>query len=256
MRNSVQECKGALQRGFTLIEVMVAIALLAFMSIAIYQITSKSFDLNYQLGNESTDYIAIILSLQNVESDLAQIYSPVIEPTAKPKPEEQPSGFWSAPVRSDGIRRSRFQGTKERVTFVNNGNRRVEEDTPQSDFQKVTWEIERNSEGAYSLFRTTDWDAFNYEDGTARQPNRVALMENLASARFAYYRPENQTWEDQWDSESSFAKPESRFPSLISLKIELPDPMNKATNQQWEVVVRPNMPLNGEPKKTGRELMQ
>lgn len=247
-----------LQQGFTLIEVMIAILLLALMSIAVYQVTTRSFALNFQLGNESTDYIAIVLSLQNVETDLSQIYNPVLDaPTTAPKEESNnTSEFWSQPVRSDGIRRSRLKGTKEKITFITNGNRRVEEDSPQSDFQKVTWEIERNSAGAYSLYRSTDWDAFNYEESTARKPTRVALLENLASAKFTYYRLENKTWEEQWDSEGRFVKPEGRYPSLISLKIELPDPMNNANNQSWEVVIRPNMPLNGDVKKTGRETIE
>jgi len=242
------------EKGFTLIEVMIAILLLALMSIAVYQVTTRSFSLNAQLGQESTDYISIVLSLQNVETDLSQIYTPPIDPALPAKdPNVQASQFWSAPVRTDGIRRSRLQGTKERITFLSNGNRRVEEDSPQSDFQKVTWEIERNAEGAYSLYRSTDWDAFNYDDGSAPKPTRVALLENLASAKFTYYRLENKTWDETWDSESQFVKPDARFPNLISLKIELPDPMNNANNQLWEVVVRPNFPLNGDLKKTGRE---
>ena len=245
---------GFREKGFTLIEVMIAILLLALMSIAVYQVTTRSFSLNAQLGQESTDYIAMVLSLQNVETDLSQIYTPPLDPALAPKdPNAQASQFWSAPVRSDGMRRSRLQGTKEKITFLSNGHRRVEEDSPQSDFQKVTWEIERNAEGAYSLYRSTDWDAFNYEDGTAAKPTRVALLENLTSAKFTYYRTENKTWDETWDSESRFVKPEARFPQLISLKVELPDPMNNANNQTWEVVVRPNFPLNGDLKKTGRE---
>jgi type II secretion system protein J len=245
---------GFKEKGFTLIEVMIAILLLALMSIAVYQVTTRSFSLNAQLGQESTDYIAIVLSLQNVETDLSQIYTPPLDPALAPKdPNSQASQFWSAPLRSDGMRRSRLQGSKEKITFLSNGNRRVEEDSPQSDFQKVTWEIERNAEGAYSLYRSTDWDAFNVDDGVAAKPIRVALLENLTSAKFTYYRTENKTWDETWDSEGRFVKPEARFPQLISLKVELPDPMNNANNQTWEVVVRPNFPLNGDSKKTGRE---
>jgi hypothetical protein len=228
--------------------VLIAIGLLSLMSIAIFQVTTRSFDVNFKLGAESTDYIAIVLSLQAVESDLSQIYSTPAEGNLPPESSSQPSDFWSGPIRSDGLRRSRLTGTKERLTFVSNGNLRVEADSPQSDFQKVIWEIERNSDGAYSLYRTTDWDAFRY-DNSAQPPPRVALLENLASAQFTYYRKENRTWEDQWDSEGRFVRPESRFPDLISLKIELPDPTDSANQLQWEVVVRPNMPLNRPPRQ-------
>ncbi len=230
--------------GFTLIEVLIAIALLSLMSIAIFQVTTRSFDINFRLGKESTDYISVVLSLQTVEADLSQIFSPPVEKSNTPaqaSPLETPE-FWSIPIRGDGIRRSRLKGTKERLSFITNGNRRVEENSPQSDFLKVVWEIERNSTGSYTLYRSTDWDAFAVEQ--TRKPNRIALLENLTSASFRYYRQENKSWEDQWDTESPYAKDESRFPSLVSLKVELPDPANSNVPQTWEVTVRPNMELN------------
>lgn len=233
-----------LNAGFTLIEVLIAIALLSLMSIAIFQVTTRSFDINFRLGKESTDYISVVLSLQTVEADLSQIFSPPLEKVTTPtqaNPLESPE-FWSIPIRGDGIRRSRLKGTKERLSFITNGNRRVEENSPQSDFLKVVWEIERNSSGSYTLYRSTDWDAFEVEQN--RKPNRIALLENLTSASFRYYRLENKAWEDQWDTESPYAKDESRFPALISLKIELPDPANSNVPQTWEVTVRPNMKLN------------
>lgn len=147
-------------------------------------------------------------------------------------------------MRSDGTRRARLKGEKEKLTFVANNNRRVEADSPQSDFQKITWEIDSNAGGTYSLYRAVDWDAYHYEDGTAKKPNRVALLDNLASAKFTYYRRETKTWEDTWDSENSFAKPSNRYPELIALNIEVPDPLNPAKQQQWKMVVKPNLPLN------------
>jgi prepilin-type N-terminal cleavage/methylation domain-containing protein len=233
------------QAGLTLIEVLIAIALLSLMSIAIFQITTKSFDINFRLGKESTDYISVVLSLQTVEADLSQIYTPFFEPSppaANAGVSNEIPEFWSLPARSDGIRRSRLKGTKEKISFITNGNRRVEENATQADFLKVIWEIERNSAGTYTLFRSIDWDAFAVQQ--ERKPNRVALLENLTSASFRYYRLENKTWEDQWDTESPYAKNESRFPRLVSLKIELPDPANPNAQQTWEVTVRPNMQLN------------
>ncbi len=230
-------------KGFTLIEVLIAIGLLSLMSIAIFQITARSFDINFKLSSESTDYVSIILSLQTIETDLAQIYNPAFS-GGTPKDQQQTTDFWSAPLREDGLRRSRVKGNREKITFINNGNRVVEEDSTQSDLQKVTWEIERNNSGAYTLYRSADWDAFHYEDGTAKKPNRVALLENMVSAKFSYYRKENKTWEDQWDSESPYIHPNSRFPDLVALKIELPDPANTANQQTWEVIVKPNVALN------------
>lgn len=246
------------ESGLTLIEVLIAMALLAFISIAVYQATARSFDINFKLGNESADYTAIALTLQTVHTDVVQAFTPVITSEAKLEGNEQPSDFWSAKVRPDGVRRMRFRGSAERMSFVANNYRRVERDSPQSDFQKVTWEVERNESGAYTLYRTTDWDAYQYEDrGSSRQkPPRVALLENLASAKFSYYRKSNKTWEDQWDSESTYTKADERYPDLVALKIEVPDPTNNANNQQWQMIMKFNQPLNLETEKKKEEKKQ
>jgi type II secretion system protein J len=230
-------------RGFTLIEILVAIALLAVLSVGISQVTTSTWSTNTKLSAESADTTEILLSLQSVEADLAQIYSPVIGPAfagADGKVQE----FWSAPLRSDGIRRSRFKGEAQKVSFVANNHKRVEADAPESDFQKVTWEVERNAKNTYTLYRTIDWDAFRYEDDRAKKPERVALIENLSSAKFTFYRAVDKQWVDTWDSESMYAKEDQRFPNLIKLKIEAPDPRNPDVQQPWELVVKPNQSLN------------
>lgn len=249
MLNLIWRSKRRTQSGFTLLEVLIAVGLLAVLSLAIFQTTSTSFDLNHRLSAETADATAILLSLQAVESDLSQIYSPVVG-NIPPKPEMKTEEFWSAPVRSDGMRRSRFKGSAEKITFIANNNRRVEADTPQSDFQKVTWEVDRNANNTFTLYRTTDWDAFQYQEGSARKPERVALLENLSSAKFTFYSKEKKAWEEAWDSENSYTKEESRFPDLIALKIEAPDPMNNENQLAWQIEVRPNMPLNYIDEKT------
>jgi type II secretion system protein J len=231
------------QGGFTLLEILVAMGLLAFLSLAIFQTTTSSWDTNARLSAEGTDTTSILLSLAAVESDLEQIYSPVLGPIPA-KPDAKTEMFWSAPLRSDGFRRSRFQGTNEKLTFVANNHRRVEADAPESDFQKITYELERDPKGTFTLYRSTDWDAFRYEEDRSKKPERVALIENLSSAKFQFYRRADKTWQDTWDSESIYAKEESRFPDLIKLKIEAPDPTNNANQLPWEVVVRPNQQLN------------
>ncbi len=217
--------------------------LLAILSLAIFQTTSTSFDLNHKLSAESADASAILLSLQAVENDVSQIYTPVLGniPT---RPDVKNEEFWSGPLRADGLRRSRFKGSGEKISFVANNNRRVEADTPQSEFHKVVWEVERNNNNTFTLYRSSDWDVFQYEEGNAKKPARVPLLENLSSAKFSFYNKEKKGWEDTWDSESPYAKEESRFPNLIRLKIEAPDPMNNANQLAWQIDVKPNMNLN------------
>ncbi len=231
------------EKAFTLLEVLVAMGLLAFLSIGIYQVTTSSWDTNTKLNAESVDTTALLLSLGAVQTDIENMYTPLIG-AAQPQPGQNPQEYWSAPVRSDGMRRTRLQGKNESLQFVSNNNRRVESDQTQSDFQKVKWEIERNPKGTYTLYRSTDWDAFRYEEDKSKKPERIALLENLSSAKFTYYRRSDKQWLDTWDSESIYVKEEERFPQLIKLKIEAPDPQNPAVTLPWEMVMKPNLEMN------------
>lgn len=233
------------QNGLTLIEVLIAMALLAFISILIYQATVKGFEINYKLNNESNDYMTLTISLSALESDIGGIYAPNI--TFETPPENTtPSLFWSAPMRIDGMRRTRFTGARDKITFVSSVNHRIQQDSPESDLVKITWGIERNNSGAYSLYRIADTDVFNYEDARANQKSvpRTTLFENLSSAKFSFYKKETSTWEDSWDSESQYIKLPERYPEMIRLRIELPDPTNSTTLLTWEGTYKPNATLN------------
>lgn len=241
-----------IQAGMTLIEVMIAVALLAFVAIFIYTATSRSFDVNRRLSAESNDYMNLAVAMQAFEKDVSQIYSPIV-PLKKNAPPVtgNPPFFWSLPLRPDGLRRSRLTGARERITFLSSGNRRITQDAAESDFLKITWEIEKNSNNLYTLYRNADADAFNVNDsgGFETKNTRVAVLENLSSGRFSFYRASVDAWEDTWDSENQYAKPESRFPNLISLKIEVPDPLNPARSIPWETIGKPVLTLN-EPAQT------
>lgn len=238
-----QACRN--NKALTLIEVLIAMTLLAFISIIVYQATVRGFEVNYKLTNESNDYMTITVSVQAIEQDIAQMYTPYI--TIEKTPENStPSNFWSAAIRADGFRRSRFTGSRDKITFVSNSNRRVQRNSPESDFLKITWEVERNSSGAYSLYRSTDTDAFNYEDARSNQKKteRIPLFENLTSAKFSFYKKETKTWEESWESEGPYVKAISRYPDMIKLKLELPDPTSPSMILAWEGIFKPNQNLN------------
>lgn len=241
----LNKAKASKQNGFTLIEVLIAMTLLAILGVAIYEATARSFTVNFQLTNESNDYISISSSLAALDEDISQIYCPVIG-TEQAEGTAQASLFWGPPVRPDGLRRSRFKGTAEKITFVSNSNQRFERDLPQSDMLKVTWEIAGNKNGTYSLYRTTDWDAFNYEDSklSDHKPQRVPVISNLASGKFSFYKKADKSWLDNWDSEGSFLDKLSRYPDMIFLKLVVPDPTNSANNQTWGSRFIPNISLN------------
>src|SRR5689334_6717608 len=75
------------QKGFTLLEVLIAMAILAFISFAIYQATFETYKLRDTLSQDGNFYNGIRMSISIMQRDISLIYSPnYIAPQTKPAP--------------------------------------------------------------------------------------------------------------------------------------------------------------------------
>jgi prepilin-type N-terminal cleavage/methylation domain-containing protein len=83
--------------GFTLIEVLISIVILAFISLGIYQATAETYRLREALSNEGDFYNSIRLSMTILQRDIAMMYSPIqLMPSPSPSgnnPQMNPNSF-------------------------------------------------------------------------------------------------------------------------------------------------------------------
>lgn len=166
------------EAGFTLLEVLIAMFIMMFIGIAIYQMTTKTFELRDVLSNEGDFYNGIRLSMQVFQRDVSLIYSPTqILPNwppaqpgapgsqlppefggaqpAPPPPAQnqnplldinqgenaQTLEYWGPMVDQTGIRPMHFIGTDTKMSFVSVSHIRIYKDTPESEFAKVKYEL-------------------------------------------------------------------------------------------------------------------
>src|SRR5215213_6023098 len=73
------------QAGFTLLEVLISISILVFISFGIYQATTNTFRLRDVLMNEGDFYNGIRMASSVVQRDVALIYSPALILPPKPR---------------------------------------------------------------------------------------------------------------------------------------------------------------------------
>jgi len=79
--------------GFTLLEVLIAMSVLVFISYAIYQATVETYKLRDSLSTEGNFYNGIRMSTSILQRDISMIYSPLIsmpDKPATPNPQGQP----------------------------------------------------------------------------------------------------------------------------------------------------------------------
>lgn len=234
------------ESGLSLIEVIVAMALLAMASFLIYSVILGSFEVNRKLSLESDTLLGLTVAAQAVDRDIAQMYSPVLGDTTPPV-DAAPFAFWSAQLRSDGLRRMRFVGTPEKMSFVTAANRRLQRDSREGDLVKVVWEIVRTKDATYALTRHSDINVFDYTDEipVERENSRLTVIDHLTTAKFQYMKTGKETWDDTWDSEAAYTEDATRFPERIAIEVSYPNPENKEHIVKWRSEFAPMFDLNG-----------
>ena len=259
--------------GFTLIEVMISMTLLAFISLAIYQATTSSFTLREKLMGTGDFQNGIRLSIGILDRDFAVLYSPTLmipEPTASASPstseetgeggasrvsEDLTSGelgrstkFWGAAADLTGLRPSRFQGDGTSMSFISASHLRIYRETPETELAAVSYTLEDDRlpgaiEGTKLLMRTTD--PAIYADDLGERESKTArkypLIRGVTKIAFKYWHPEKKEWVPSWDSDSSDLK--NIYPTMLQITLEVKGPMKTTFDGQW--TLRTEMPLRG-----------
>ena len=74
------------QNGLTLLEVLIAIAILGFLGIAVFTIVSQSTDSQDRLIAEDRSFVQVQSGLKRIDEDFQQLYSPLFyDSPEKPK---------------------------------------------------------------------------------------------------------------------------------------------------------------------------
>ncbi|MCM2278701.1 MAG: prepilin-type N-terminal cleavage/methylation domain-containing protein [Oligoflexia bacterium] len=262
------------KRGFTLLEVLIAMAILVFISLGIYQATVETYRLRDILSNEGDFYNQIRLSMDILQRDVAAMYSPSLmapAPAASPSPGPgaggysgtatdpdlqsllsgdlgQTSEFWHAATDKSGLRASRFKGSESKMSFVSLSHRRIYRDSKESDFAKVSYEVARDPDNKETetliLTKIENADAFNIDDTREKENSRTyPLLSGITKLRFRYYRKDQDQWKEygSWDSDSEDFK--NAFPDLIEVSLSVSGPSRLSFEGKFKF--RPEVPLRG-----------
>lgn len=270
--------RNSLNAGFTLIEVMIAMAILAFISLAIYQLTVETYRLRDTLSSEGDFYNGVRLSMDVMQRDVALIYSPLlIQPgkTSTPSPSApgtpqnpnpqalppamnpqdlevinaaglgQATKYWGPATDKTGVRPSRFQGTDQKMSFISASHVRVYRDAAESEFAKIGYELKQDddpaNQGSYVLVKTESPNAFEDDDSRDKSVINYPLLHGVKKLKYRYYRKDKETWESSWDSEKEDTK--NLYPDMVEITIELAGPSN--LHYQGVYRFRPEVPLYG-----------
>ena len=233
------------KKGFTLIEVLIAIVCLSMITIATANKWSSTIKLRGRLLKEGDFYNGIRLSISIMERDISQLFTPLascslmgcvnyIEEDNYMRglgdflrgDERITSDYWGEVVNEYGIRLSRFIGSKDNISFISSSNARVYRDSYESLFSKVSYSLEDNKDkdalddfsGNHILVKKENKNPFSIED-KEEDFNSYYLLRGINSFEFSYYNKRQDKWVDKWDS---FHR-DSRhiYPDIIRLDVQI-----------------------------------
>jgi len=174
--------------GFTLVEIMVATAILAMIGTIIYGAMTASVrgrQTAYRLQERyQTARIAMSKMLRDLES-----------------------AYISKHRNLDKYPETLFRGRSDRIDFTYLGHQRVAEGVPESDQGAVSYYLESDPDsprGAKALYRRekTPLDDRPEKGGVVQK-----LAENVKDIDFEYWDPKDQDWEKEWKAELSDLEP-------------------------------------------------
>lgn len=237
-----------LTSGFTLIEMMIAMTILAFIALAVYNNTVQTYKLRDNVEQEGDFFNALRVTLDLMGRDIGQMYSPKIAAlpgeSGKAQSNTQqnstgtfasngasadPTEFWGSPINQFGVRPSRLQGEATKLMFVSNGHMRLFRDSHESDFAKITYALEEDSDKANSrkttLVKRENTAAFDDEEKKEDEV-RYPLLTNVKKLEFSFLDGEKDQWHPRWDTASADHK--DKFPDVIQVTIEVNYPNSEA----------------------------
>jgi prepilin-type N-terminal cleavage/methylation domain-containing protein len=239
--------------GFTVLEVLISIVLLAFIALGIYNTTTSTYKLRDTLANEADFYNGIRMAMGIFGRDIALLYTPLIMmPQATSAPTTVPGQpadaqdlqaimgdqgretlFWAPAVDKTGIRPSRFVGSENRISFIAVSHIRSYKESQESDFAKVIYELQPDhSEGAEPdtqvLVKIEDVNAFADVEPTSKEDKAVhtyPLLHGIKTLRFRYKRKDHDQWDTSYktDLSPSLADP-MIFPDIVEVALEVVGP--------------------------------
>lgn len=196
--------------GFTLIEVMIALAILSSITVLIFGSYQQTFKSQRVVEANLSRYRSARLAMDRILRDVQMAY---LSNNIVPGTEQTPRTFF------DGIRR----GDIDELRFTYFGHQRLYAESKEADTAAVSYFGGRDRENPrqLNLYRkeTRRIQAERFE----AIPGEVELLcEDVVRLEFKYYHPERKEWLDTWRTSQADGYP-NRLPSRVQVRLIVRD---------------------------------
>ncbi|KYG64887.1 general secretion pathway protein GspJ [Bdellovibrio bacteriovorus] len=229
------------KNGFTLIELMIALAILATLTVLTSQAISQAVKAKIKLQDQLDDVSRMRDAVRLIEKDLnlayhyrdveKEIQDLINKANAPPQipgaPPQQPPVQPQTATRREVPRRdpeTHFIGTTDSVNFVTMNNARAVRNTQAADFIEVGYSLRecrnlRSDTSSKCIWRrSTPFVDLDVTKGG----DEVVLMENVTEFKLRYIGKGKQDWVTDWRTDAQGdASTKGKFPQAVELSVTM-----------------------------------
>jgi general secretion pathway protein J len=191
-------------RGFTLMEIMIAVAITALMGGIVAMSFHTSFHAKEQVESEIEYYRMLRAAMSRMAREIGAAY---VSDRYDPKK-----------YRDQNDRPSNFIGLKDKLTFTSLAHQRLYTDAKESDQMVVEYSVktsnERGAHGRMDLIRRENPIVLDHID---RGGPEDVLFEGLKRIEFSYWDTDKKEWNGEWDTRRLERK--TVLPTRVRIKI-------------------------------------
>lgn len=215
-------------RGFTLMEVMVAVAITALMGTIVAMAFQTGFRAKEVVEGEAEHYRMVRVAMNRMAREIGSAF---VSDRYDPKR-----------YRDQNDRPTNFVGAKDRLLFTTFAHQRLYTDSKESDQAVVEYFIETSTEkgakGRQDLKRRVNP---NIGERMDRGGTTDVLFEGIKKLEFEYWDSERKQWDDEWDTRRTERK--SFLPTRVRLTITALDENGKEARYTTQARIMLNTEL-------------
>lgn len=202
-----------MKRGFTLLEIILAVTILALIGTMIYGGFSQTA-LNKARIEEDVDHSRIVhMALERMTRELSMAF---VSTHVNPSLDLQVQN--TAFVGKDN-------GRQDRIDFTSFSHRRLYRNAPESDQNEISYFVtEHPDDPDISVLARREQNRI--DDDPRRGGKSQILVENVEELNIEYFDPLLSEWVDTWDSVNTLAQP-NRLPAQVRIRLAVRDPRRR-----------------------------
>jgi general secretion pathway protein J len=208
------------RRGFTLLEVMIAVAVLALIGALTYKSFDGAYDLKQRVERAEDRDQAVRGALDRIAREVSMTF--LSEHYDHKRFRERPTFFRLKDGRREAV-----------LAVTSFAHQRLHVDAKESDQAVFEYRLERDDAGKTSLFRRVKAQIDEEPD---RGGAKAALAEDVLRFTVQAWDPRDREWRDEWDSNSPQRTGGAIVPPRVRIAITVNDEQGK--ERTWSTQAR------------------